>query len=97
MLSGSTSAYQYAEDAGGGRSERIARPTVLRGEDLGRYGVQDAVHDLRAHAARFSAPTPAQSGAATYVTDECVAAVPAQQRVGAAGRGAGVEEHPGEP
>lgn len=35
-----------SEHAGSGGSQRIARPTVLRGEDLGRNGVQHPVHDL---------------------------------------------------
>ena len=34
------------EDAVGGRDDSVARATVLRGEELWRDGVKDAVHDV---------------------------------------------------
>ena len=35
-----------AEDAVGGRDDSVARTPILRGEELRRDGVKDAVHDV---------------------------------------------------
>ena len=40
------STHHDTEDAVGGRDDSVARTPVLRGEELRRDGVEDAVHDV---------------------------------------------------